>query len=122
MIAAEFLFAYRAHHKLSWYHTHSQGKDDYEFGDISIEIDRRIKAEATALVGKEDYDLADLIIAIDDRTEERVKELTAKGLEQLSDIKAEIEKEREAWAQAKLEAAKDLKGRIASFLDDLLDD
>ena len=100
---------------------HSQGKDDYEFGDLSIEIDRRIKAEAAALVGKQDYDLADLIIAIDDRTEERVKELTAKGLEQLSDIKAEIQKEREAWAKVKLEAAKDLKSRIASFVDDLLD-
>jgi hypothetical protein len=56
------------------------GKDDYKIGDISKEIDVRVKGEVTKLRGKEDgeYELGDLVLAMDKMSKEMTEGLTGK--------------------------------------------
>lgn len=41
------------------------GKDDYKVGDVSKELDSRVKAEVARLREKDEYELGDLSIALD---------------------------------------------------------
>jgi hypothetical protein len=59
------------------------GKDDYKIGDISKEIDVRVKNEVTKLRGKEsgEYELGDLVLAMDKMSKEMTEGLTGKPYE-----------------------------------------
>ena len=54
------------------------GKDSYEVGDLSQELDARVKASVAELRGKEEYELGDLTIALDTIAKDEVKKLTGK--------------------------------------------
>ena len=41
------------------------GKDEYQVGDITKEIDSRVKSEIATLRGNEEYELGDLIVVMD---------------------------------------------------------
>ena len=49
------------------------GKDEYEMGDISKEIDSRVKSEIATLRGNEEYELGDLIVVMDNYVSRIVK-------------------------------------------------
>lgn len=36
------------------------GKDEYEFGDLSIQIDKRVKESVASFCGKDKYEFGDL--------------------------------------------------------------
>jgi hypothetical protein len=57
------------------------GKEDYKLGDISKEIDTRVKQEVATLRGKEDYELGDFVLAIDDLAKSMTEKLTGKNYE-----------------------------------------
>jgi len=54
------------------------GKDDYQVGDITKEIDGRVKDEVAKLRGKEEYELGDLTIALDQISKDMTCQLTGK--------------------------------------------
>ena len=54
------------------------GSDEYKVGDISKEMDARIKDEVAKLRGKDEYELGDLSIALDGLVKEEVKKLSGK--------------------------------------------
>jgi hypothetical protein len=68
------------------------GKDDYKIGDISKEIDVRVKTEVTKLRGKEDgeYELGDLVLAMDKMSKEMTEGLTGKPYE-AGDLSLELD-------------------------------
>ena len=41
------------------------GKEEYKVGDVSKEVDKRVKAEVARLRQKDDYELGDLSIVLD---------------------------------------------------------
>jgi len=67
------------------------GSDDYKFGDVSKEADRRIKEEVAKLRGKEDYELGDLSIVIDEMVKEEVCKLTGNDEYVAGDLSVEID-------------------------------
>lgn len=55
------------------------GKDEYKIGDISKEIDDRVKGEVAKIRGKEEYELGDFVLAMDEMSKGMTEELTGKG-------------------------------------------
>lgn len=41
------------------------GKDEYKVGDITKEIDKRVKSEIATMRGKDEYEMGDLIVVVD---------------------------------------------------------
>mmetsp|Transcript_38062 Transcript_38062/g.69581 ORF Transcript_38062/g.69581 Transcript_38062/m.69581 type:complete len:182 (+) Transcript_38062:69-614(+) len=54
------------------------GKEEYKMGDISKEVDKRIKAEVALMRDKPDYELGDLSLVLDEVAKDMVCELTGK--------------------------------------------
>lgn len=67
------------------------GKDEYKIGDISKEIDSRIKGEVAKLRSKDEYELGDLSVAIDTLSKEMTCELTGKEEYEFGDLSTEID-------------------------------
>lgn len=68
------------------------GKDEYKIGDISKELDSRIKDEVAKMRSKEEYELGDLTLAVDAMAREYTAELTGKPDADLADLSIEIDK------------------------------
>jgi hypothetical protein len=69
----------------------------YEFGDLSIEIDRRVKKAVASYVGKDEYVAGDLTRAVTEKVVTRVDELTANY--EFGDISREVERRRKEWVK-----------------------
>lgn len=67
------------------------GKDDYQVGDISKEIDSRVKGEVARLRNKEDYELGDFVFAMDEMSKNLTEQLTGKPYE-TGDLSIELDK------------------------------
>lgn len=67
------------------------GKEDYEVGDISKEIDSRVKGEIAKMRGKEDYQLGDLSMALDTLSKDMTCSLTGKDEYEFGDLSNEID-------------------------------
>jgi hypothetical protein len=67
------------------------GKDEYKVGDISKEIDVRVKSEVANLRGKENYELGDFVLAMDELSKTYTEELTGKPYE-AGDLSIELDK------------------------------
>jgi hypothetical protein len=80
------------------------GKDDYKIGDISKEIDVRVKGEVAKLRGKEDgeYELGDLVLAMDQMSKDLTENLTGKPY-QPGDLSIELDTR--------------IKGAVAKYCD-----
>ena len=50
-------------------------------GDISKEVDKRVKDEIASFRGKEDYELGDLVLAMDEMSQSMTEEITGKPYE-----------------------------------------
>ena len=74
------------------------GKDEYEFGDLSIELDTRIKKTVADFCGKDEYMPGDLSREIGSRVAVGVKEFTGKEYE-FGDVSKEIERRRVRWVK-----------------------
>lgn len=87
------------------------GKDSYETGDLSKEIDKRVKNAVTEFCGKEEgtYEFGDLSKEMNKRVQDRVAEFTGRDEYSFGDITKEIENRRQTWVKDFLgeEAAKD---------------
>jgi hypothetical protein len=72
----------------------------YETGDLSKELDRRLKDAVARYCGKEDgdYQFGDLSKEIDRRVKDRVSEYLGKEYE-FGDITREVSKRRKAWLE-----------------------
>ena len=57
------------------------GKDDYQVGDISKEVDVRVKYEVAKLRDKDEYELGDFVLAMDELSKKYTEELTGKPYE-----------------------------------------
>lgn len=57
------------------------GKDEYKVGDITKEIDNRVKKEIAGMRGNDEYQLGDLIVVVDNMAKEMTEELTGKPYE-----------------------------------------
>lgn len=68
------------------------GKDEYKVGDISKEIDSRVKDEVAKMRGKNEYELGDLSLAIDTLSKEMTCELTGKEEYEFGDLSKEIDR------------------------------
>lgn len=67
------------------------GKSNYEVGDLSKELDARVKASVAELRGKDSYELGDLSIALDTIAKDEVKKLTGKDEYEFGDLSTEID-------------------------------
>ena len=54
------------------------GKDEYEAGDLSTELDTRVKASVAEFCGKDEYEVGDLSNEIDKRSRARVLDFIGK--------------------------------------------
>ena len=63
-----------------------------QVGDISKELDSRIKDEIANLRGKEEYELGDLSLALDKMSKDFTMELTGKDSYETGDLSKEIDK------------------------------
>jgi hypothetical protein len=81
----------------------------YQAGDLSVELDRRVKMAAAKFCGKENYEFGDLANEIDVRVKDRVYEFTGNDDYEFGDISKEVENRRKAWVKDFLgdEAAED---------------
>jgi hypothetical protein len=70
----------------------------YEPGDLSIELDTRIKGAVSTYCGKEEYEFGDLTNAVQTRVSSRVEEFTGKPYE-FGDITNEVLNKRKVWVQ-----------------------
>jgi len=70
------------------------GKDDYAFGDMSKEIDARVKLEVARLRDKDEYELGDLSLVLDQVAKDMVCKYTGKGSGEyeFGDLSVEIDK------------------------------
>ena len=57
------------------------GKDDYNVGDITKEVDARVKDEVAKLRNKDEYELGDFLLAMDELSKKYTEELTGKPYE-----------------------------------------
>ena len=57
------------------------GKDDYKVGDVTKEIDTRVKDEIAKMRGKENYELGDFTVAMDEMAKSMTEDLTGKPYE-----------------------------------------
>lgn len=67
------------------------GKDEYKVGDISKEIDSRVKDEIAKIRGKDEYELGDLTGALDQIGKDMTCELTGKDDYEVGDLTNEID-------------------------------
>lgn len=67
------------------------GKEDYKVGDISKEIDSRVKGEVAKMRGKEEYEIGDFVLAMDEMSKSLTEELTGKPYEP-GDLSIELDK------------------------------
>lgn len=67
------------------------GKDDYKLGDMSKEIDARVKQGVAELRGKEEYEVGDLVLTLDEMSKSMTEDLTGKPYE-FGDLSKEIDK------------------------------
>ena len=72
----------------------------YETGDLSIELDKRVKSKVAEFCGNEEYAFGDLTKEIDARVQVRVAEYTGKDNYEFGDISKQVEKNRKAWVQS----------------------
>jgi hypothetical protein len=70
----------------------------YETGDLSIELDKRIKGAVAKFCGKEEYEFGDLTKEITSRVSTRVEAFTGKPYE-FGDVTKEVNKRRKVWVQ-----------------------
>lgn len=66
------------------------GKDDYKVGDITKEIDSRVKSEIASMRGNEEYQLGDLIVVMDNMAKDMTEDLTGKPYE-AGDLSKELD-------------------------------
>ena len=57
------------------------GKDDYKVGDITKEVDVRVKSEIAKMRNKETYELGDFTVAMDELAKSMTEEITGKPYE-----------------------------------------
>lgn len=57
------------------------GKDEYKVGDITKEVDARVKDELAKFRGKEEYELGDFTKAMDEMSKKMVEDFTGKPYE-----------------------------------------
>lgn len=69
------------------------------FGDLSVEVDKRVKKTVANFCGKDEYTPGDLSREVASRVSTRVAEFTGKEGYQFGDISKEIEKRRVAWVK-----------------------
>jgi len=62
------------------------GKEEYEFGDLSIEIDKRVKESVASFCGKESYEFGDLSKELAKRMKSGVASYTGKSGYKFGDI------------------------------------
>jgi hypothetical protein len=62
------------------------GKEEYEFGDLSVQIDVRTKKLVAGFCGKEDYEFGDLSRELSKRTKEGVANYTGKSEYKFGDL------------------------------------
>jgi len=67
------------------------GKDGYQLGDVSKEIDARVKLEVAKLRGKDEYELGDLSAAMDKIAKDMTCDLTGKDDYEFGDLSVEID-------------------------------
>lgn len=67
------------------------GKDGYQVGDITKEIDNRVKSEIASMRGNEEYQLGDLIVVVDNMAKDMTEEMTGKPYE-AGDLSIELDK------------------------------
>jgi hypothetical protein len=67
------------------------GKEDYHLGDVSKEVDARVKGEVARLRNKDEYELFDLARAADELSKNYAEQLTGKSY-QAGDISSEVDK------------------------------
>ena len=72
----------------------------YETGDLSIELDKRVKSKVAEFCGNEEYAFGDLTKEIDARVQVRVAEYTGKDNYEFGDISKQVEKNRKQWVQS----------------------
>lgn len=82
--------------------------DDYEFGDLSNELDKRVKSSIAEYCGKESYEFGDLSAEVNRRSRSRILEFIDKDEYEFGDITRAIESRRREWISGFLgeEAAK----------------
>jgi hypothetical protein len=71
----------------------------YVAGDLSLELDRRIKGSVAKFCGKSEYQFGDLSKEIDRRVKERVAEYLGTDSYQFGDISKKVEERRRAWVK-----------------------
>ena len=71
----------------------------YETGDLSKELDKRVKSAVADFCGNDDYEFGDLTREIDRRVKDRVAEYIGKERYEFGDISKEIEKRRREWVK-----------------------
>jgi len=67
------------------------GKEDYKLGDITKEVDTRVKGEIALLRGKEEYEVGDLIVVVDNMVKDMTEDLTGKPYE-AGDLSIELDR------------------------------
>ena len=71
----------------------------YEAGDLSIELDKRVKSKVAEFCGNDEYQFGDLSKEIDRRVKNRVADYIGKDEYEFGDISRQIEKNRRAWVK-----------------------
>jgi len=69
-----------------------RGKSEYELGDLTVALDTFAKTEVTRMTGKDAYDFGDLSIELDKRVKVAVGVYTGKGSYSSGDLQAEVRK------------------------------
>jgi len=67
------------------------GKEEYKVGDITKEIDSRVKSEIASMRGNDEYELGDLIVVVDNMAKDMTEEMTGKPYE-TGDLSRELDK------------------------------
>ena len=105
------------------------GKDNYKVGDISKELDARVKAEVALLRGKPEYELGDLSLALDAMSKELVCKMTGKDEYEFGDLSVVIDtrikesvagfcgKDEYRLGDLSVEVDRRIKKRVAEFTD-----
>lgn len=67
------------------------GKDEYKVGDLSKEIDARVKQGVADIRGKPEYEVGDLVITLDEMSKNMTEQLTGKPYE-VGDLSIELDR------------------------------
>jgi hypothetical protein len=67
------------------------GKDEYKIGDLSKEIDARVKQGVANIRGKSEYEVGDLVITLDEMSKNMTEKLTGKPYV-VGDLSKELDK------------------------------